>query len=238
MNEMLTWLETAASRQDQFVGDASHELMSPLAAMRAPLDVAIAHPDPSRHAKLLSTLSDQVFRMTVLTDDLLVLARSTEASPKSTSDVVDLDELILVEARKVRAVEDRITVHVDIEAARIRGSERDLARALRNLVENAVEHAHSEIHLSLTTRDGWAQISVTDDGAGVPPADRDRLFERFIRLDPARTQTNAGGGFGLGLAIASQVAQAHGGALTVHDRADKRAGASFIMRLPVQDHHA
>ncbi len=234
MNDMLARLEAAAVRQDQFIGDASHELKSPLAAIRAQLDVAIAHPDPAQSAHVFSALDDQVARMTVLTEDLLILARSTEALPKSQTAPVDLDELMLTEVRRLKEAGQLSVVLVAVQAARVRGSQRDLTRALRNLVENAVEHAHSEILLSLTTRDGWADIMVADDGDGVPPSDRVRLFERFHRLDTARTHAAAGGHFGLGLAIASQITRSHGGTLTVNDRPDGQSGASFVVRLPVE----
>ena len=233
MNDMLARLEAAAIRQDQFIGDASHELKSPLAAIRAQVDVAIAHSDPAHSAQVLAAVSDQVARMTVLTEDLLFLARSTAASPKSQLAPVDLDELILTETRRLRDAGDRSVVLVAVEAARVSGSRRDLTRALRNLVENAVEHARSEIRLSLTVRDGWAEIIVADDGDGVPQADRDRLFERFTRLDTARTHGTHGGGFGLGLAIARQIAVAHDGTLAADDRPDGRPGASFVLRLPL-----
>lgn len=233
MNEMLTRLEAAATRQNQFIGDASHELRSPLAALRIQVDVALAHPNPAEAGRVLTAVGDQVSRMIELTEDLLFLAKDMEGGLSSPPAPVDVDELVLAEAKRLRA-SCALTISVgSFHAARVFGSERDLTRVLRNLTDNARAHARSEVLLSLSVRDGFAEVVVADDGVGIPAADRERLFERFARLDAARAHSSTGGGFGLGLAIAAQIVSAHGGTLIVQDRQDGDSGAAFVVRLPL-----
>ena len=231
MNQMLDRLEAAAIRQNQFIGDASHELRSPLTALRAQVEVALAHPDLDENERVLRTVHDQVTRMAMLTEDLLFLARSTEAAPAGAA-VVDLDELVLAEMQRLREHGGPTITLIHMDAARTTGSGRDLARALRNLTDNARDHAHTEVRVSLTVHNTVAEITVTDDGSGIPEEDHERLFERFTRLDDARTRNLTGGGFGLGLAIARQIALSHGGTLTAHDRTDGKPGAEFLLRIP------
>ena len=233
MNEMLDRLEGAAIRQNQFIGDASHELRSPLAGLRAQVEVALVNPDPKEAIRTLGTVHDQVLRMSTLTDDLLFLARSTEAAPKLYSDPVDLDELVLGEVSRLRELDGPTVSLGRLDAARVPGSKRDLARVLRNLTDNARNHAHSHIRIALSNHNGIAELVVDDDGDGIAEDDRERLFERFTRLDDSRVRNISGGGFGLGLAIARQVVVAHGGTLTSHSRADGSHGAEFRVRLPI-----
>jgi signal transduction histidine kinase len=233
VNEMLQRLETAAVRQGQFVADASHELRSPLAALRTQVDVALAHPEDPRPRFTLERVQEEVARMSTLIDDLLFLARSTERAPRHAAKQVDLDELLLAEAHRLR---ESAGVKVDlagVQAARINGSERDLARMLRNLGDNAREHAASTVSLRLTADRGIARITVADDGPGIEPESRFRVFERFTRLDGARHRPAHGSGAGLGLAIAQQILLNHGGGISVADREDGRSGAVFIAQLPL-----
>lgn len=233
VNAMLDRLEDAATRQNQFIGDASHELRSPLAALRAQVEVALAHPEPVEATRVLALVRDQTVRMTTLTEDLLFLARSTEPGAMVLPAAVDLDELVLAELHRLRSSGNLTATVVALDAARVTGSQRDLARALRNLTDNARNHARSEVRLALRTANAVAEITVSDDGNGVAAADRERLFERFSRLEESRERNLSGGGFGLGLAIARQIAHAHGGTLTAHDRADGRNGAEFLLRIPM-----
>ncbi len=232
MNEMLHRLDAAATRQSRFVGDASHELKSPLTALRAQVEVALAHPDPEGPAPVLTTVRDQATRMSVLIDDLLFLAKSTEvAAPLDT--LVDLDELVLQEAHRVRELGSTVVEIVSISAARVVGSHRDLARMLRNLGDNAHDHARSRIAFSLATDGGEATITVADDGPGIPVESRERVFERFWRLDDSRARNSTGGGSGLGLAIARQIADGHHGSLTIEDPHPGDSGIVFVIRLPL-----
>ncbi|MGN6198195.1 sensor histidine kinase [Humibacter sp.] len=234
MNGMLDRLDVAATRQRQFIGDASHELRSPLAGMRAQVDVALAGGDPEQMQRTLATVRHEADRMTTLTEDLLFLARSTESDSTSTWTPVDLDDLVLAQARRLRDFGGK-TIRVHVQAARVRGSARDLSRLLRNLADNAYEHATSNVELVLQAAAGSAEVMITDDGDGIPEEHRSAVFERFTRLDDSRTRDTTGGGFGLGLAIARQIANAHGGTLTAHPRTDGASGAMFLLRLALSD---
>jgi signal transduction histidine kinase len=229
MNGMLSRIEAAALRQREFVGDASHELRSPLAALQTELDVAVAHQSHDLPTELLGRLSGQTRRMAELLDGLLFLARADEGATQRRHEPVDLDELILAEAARLRAAGTTVSV-IGPDAARVRGSHHDLARLLSNLGDNAMTHARSSVTLSIRVEDGEAVMTVADDGPGIPEADRERVFERFTRLDQARSRTATGGGAGLGLAICKQIVQRHGGQITVEGG---EAGARFVVRLPL-----
>jgi len=234
MNQMLTRLQDAALRQRQFIGDASHELRSPLAALQAQVDVALNRHDEDSSGDVLRHVQRQARRMGVLIDDLLFLARADERVEPATSDEpVDLDELVLAEIGRLRAAGGPAVELAALAAARTTGSARDLARMLRNLGDNAVAHAQRTVALSLNRERDQAVIAVSDDGPGVPPADRERIFDRFVRLDQARSRSQNAGGTGLGLAIAQQIVQAHGGQIAVSDRVDGKTGAAFVIRLPL-----
>ncbi|TDT38413.1 signal transduction histidine kinase [Streptomyces sp. BK208] len=217
-NETLAALESSVERQRRFVADASHELRSPIASLRTQLEVAAAHPEL---LDLDGAVEDTV-RLQRLAADLLLLAR-LDAGERPADGRVDLAAL----ARE--AAEGRSGVRVRGEAAvEVTGSRGQLARVLANLLDNAQRHARSAVEVSVR-RDGTAAVvAVADDGEGVPAADRERIFERFVRLDAARSRDD--GGAGLGLAIARDVAVRHGGTLTVHDA--PAGGARFELRLP------
>jgi signal transduction histidine kinase len=232
MNEMLGRLEAGALRQRRFVGDASHELRSPLTALLAQIDVALAYPEPVRQGRVLARVRQQAERMTELIDDLLFLAGADEGELKRSAERVDLDELVIAEARRLRAVGN-----VDIEltgpdAAAVVGSAGDLTRVLHNLGDNALAHASTTVTLGLRCEADTAVLTVTDDGPGIAPSDRVRVFERFTRLDEGRSR-QAGGGTGLGLSITQQIVRAHGGQITVEERPDGRSGAVFVVRIPM-----
>lgn len=231
MNEMLTRLDETAGRQREFVGDASHELRSPLAALRTEIDVARAHPDRELAVEILDSLSTQTDRLGDLLEDLLFLARTDEGHAQLRHVPVDLDELVLAEARRLRAL--GVTVVVDgPDAARVLGSVGELTRALRNLGDNARVHARTRVTLGLRTGAGRATLSVSNDGPGIDPRDRERVFDRFARLERSRPRIPAhGGGAGLGLAITRQIARRHHG-----DAAVVPGGqTSFALSLPLLD---
>ncbi|MFC8431199.1 sensor histidine kinase [Streptomyces sp. NPDC057253] len=217
-NETLAALETSVERQRRFVADASHELRSPIASLRTQLEVAAAHPEL---LDLEGAVEDTV-RLQRLAGDLLLLARLDAGEGRGAARV-DLGELA---ARCVRG-RDGVTVEAaDVEVV---GSRGQLERVLGNLLDNARRHARSAVAVTVRRDGAWAVVQVADDGDGVPPADRERVFERFVRLDEARARDD--GGAGLGLAIARDVAVRHGGSLTVRDAA--AGGALFELRLPV-----
>ncbi|MCW2501203.1 MAG: sensor histidine kinase [Frankiales bacterium] len=232
LNEMLQRLADAGLRQRRFVGDASHELRSPLTALRAQVDVALAHPDPVLWGRVLGRVQQQAERMTELIDDLLFLARSEEGAARPDR-AVDLEELVLAEASRLRALGGPRVEVAGLQPARVHGSELDLGRLLRNLGDNAAAHSRTAVRLGLTVADGQAELSVLDDGPGIPAADRDRVFDRFTRLSESRSRPSTGAGAGLGLAIALQIVTAHQGSIAVGDRPDGAAGAVFVVRLPL-----
>jgi signal transduction histidine kinase len=228
MNRMLDRLDTSQRAQRQFVSDASHELRSPLASLRQYAEVAQANPDRVTLEDLSEAVLDEGARLERLVRGMLLLAQVNERSLQATGRAVDLDDLMLAEARRLR---DTMALTIDatgVAAARVRGDETLLGQVVRNLVDNAAQHASSRIALSLGVEGASAVLAVEDDGHGVPAAERDRIFERFVRLDASRAR--ASGGTGLGLAIVRETVQAHGGTVRVSDGA--LGGALFEVRLP------
>jgi signal transduction histidine kinase len=228
MNAMLNRLEGAAERQRQFVSDASHELKSPLTTIRTKVEVASLHPDDANWSDVSGTVLGEVDRLDDMVGDLLQLARLDETGgvPGTRADV-DLDELVTAEAARLRGV--GVTVDDSgVAAARVQGDGSALARLVRNLADNAARHARSTVGVSVSNGGGEAVVRVDDDGPGVPVADRDRVFERFTRLDEGRAR--GAGGAGLGLALVRAVAVAHGGTVRVLDA--PLGGARFEVRLP------
>jgi signal transduction histidine kinase len=229
MNAMLDRLQSSRDRQRRFVSDASHELRSPVATMRHGLEVALAHPDLTTVEALASNLLGEGLRLERLVEDLLVLARADEDAPLRTARPVDVDDLMLAEATRLR---QRAIVRVDtssVSAGRVLGDAAELARLIRNLADNAERHARYVVSLALVARLGELTLTVADDGDGIAEDDQVRIFERFTRLDGARARD--AGGSGLGLAIVAAVARAHGGSV----RLEPGPGARFVVVLPAID---
>ncbi|MEV5873314.1 HAMP domain-containing sensor histidine kinase [Streptomyces sp. NPDC052101] len=227
-NETLAALERSVERQHRFVADASHELRSPIASLRTQLEVTEQHPELLDVPDLLH----DVVRLQHLAADLLLLARlDAGESPAGTR--VDLNAMIQEEVGQ-RAVSDRIAANVRVPATPLEtlGSRSQLARVLGNLLDNAQRHATSTITVELRADGADAVLTVADDGHGVAPEDRERVFERFVRLDEARSRDD--GGAGLGLAIARDVVRRHGGTLTLTEGPD--GGAAFRVTLPQARH--
>ncbi|MGW6892298.1 sensor histidine kinase [Streptomyces sp. PAN_FS17] len=216
-NETLAALQTSVERQRRFVADASHELRSPIASLRTQLEVGVAHPEL---LDLDGAVEDTV-RLQGLAADLLLLAR-LDAGERPGDARFDLGALAREQA------EGRAEVTVEARSAQVAGSRGQVGRVLTNLLDNAARHARSAVALTVRREGEWVVAAVADDGAGVAEADRERIFERFVRLDEARSRDD--GGAGLGLAIARDVAVRHGGTLTV-GRAPA-GGALFELRLP------
>lgn len=226
MNRMLDRLDAAATAQRRFVSDASHELRSPLATIRQHAELAQLHPDATSVDDLAGVVHDEGLRMQELVDALLLLTRLDEQAALR-EDLVDLDDLALAEVRRLRA--GGATVDGSgIRAARVRGDARLLGQLVRNLADNAARHARSAVAIGVTGRGAEVVLTVDDDGAGVPPDERDRIFERFVRLDEARARD--AGGSGLGLAIVRAIAEAEGGGVRVED--SPLGGARFSVVLP------
>jgi signal transduction histidine kinase len=229
MNRMLDRLESASRQQRDFVADASHELQSPIAAVRAELEVAMAHPGSTDWPTLAKSLLADSDQMERLVRDLLFLAREDEAAgvARGRSEQVDLDDLVLQEAARLRPA---AAVPIDtarVSAAPVVGDRDELRRLVRNLLENGVDYAATGVRVGLAVHGERVRLEVADDGPGVAAEDRDRVFDRFFRADQARSRRR--GGTGLGLAIARAVAERHAGTLTL---ADTDRGALFVLDLP------
>ena len=239
LNDMLARLDEASVRERVFVADAAHELRSPLASLRTQLEVALAHPRGQDWAHVVSEGLVDVHRMAVLVDVLLLLARLGAADPSSAAGparVVDLAAL----ARERAAASRRVPVVVEAptssdDGCLVRGSPRAYERLLDNLLDNAARHAATRVGCSVRRRHEVPDadevvLEVVDDGPGIDEADRERVFERFARLDAARDRD--AGGAGLGLAIVRAVAEAAGGTVQATGRADGAPGARLVVRIP------
>lgn len=230
MNSMLGRLEAAQEAQTRFVSDASHELRSPLTTLAGALEIGASSADERAWSELAPLMQTETGRLQALVGDLLLLSRSDDRGLRLHLTEVDLDDLLDAETRRLRDSGGK-QIRRDVQACRIVGDREALLRALRNLDDNALRHARSTVLLSLRpTPDGGARIEVADDGSGVPPTDRERVFERFVRLDESRSRDS--GGSGLGLAIVAEVAHAHGGTVRVED--STLGGASFVVELPAR----
>ncbi|WP_246147760.1 sensor histidine kinase [Nonomuraea turkmeniaca] len=229
VNSTLARLERSAAQQRQFASDASHELRTPIAGLRAQLESAQLYPDDTDIETLVRSALRDTDRLEAIITDLLLLAR-IGSRVDAASELVDLAELVRQEL-SVRS--DKVPVHADLaEGVRVYGVRLQLARVLTNLLDNAQRHAEHFVQVTVakedrTKGDGTAVLSVENDGVEIAEEDRERIFERFTRLDAARSRD--AGGTGLGLAIARDVAMAHRGQITVEDRP---GGARFVLRLP------
>ncbi len=229
MNDMLARLESASAGQRRFVADVSHELRTPLTRLRTTLEVDLASRDSDFEATSRAALGDAI-DMQDLVDDLLFLARRDAGHVVVRDEPVDLDVVVDHEVRLVRAEtggDPRIDMS-GVGAAEVRGDPVQLTRLVRNLLTNAVRYARAEVRVSLTEDDSGARLVVDDDGPGVPVADRDRVFERFVRLDEARSAHD--GGTGLGLPIVRDIASAHRATAQITDAPG--GGARVEVRFP------
>jgi len=229
MNRMLDRLQRAQDRQRRFISDASHELRSPVAAIRQHAEVAAAHPDSTNLRELADVVLAEDARLQELVEDLLVLARLDEHVRPVQFDEVDLDDVVLAEAARLRGTTSLAVDTQGVSTARILGLRADLERLVRNLTDNATHHAHGRIWLGVGTSNGHVAVTVDDDGPGIAAADRERALERFVRLDGARDR--ASGGSGLGLSIVREVALAHEG--TVALGRSRQGGLRAEVRFPV-----
>jgi signal transduction histidine kinase len=230
MNAMLDRLEAAAEAQRRFVADASHELRSPLATVQVGLDYLAAQRTGAPDLRQLHRLQAETERMGRLVADLLLLARVDEHGLVLRHDDVDLDDLVYAERERLQVQHPGLSVVARVEPVRVRGDAARLERALRNLGDNAARHAVSRVTLSVRADSGGAHLTVADDGPGIGPDDRQRIFERFVRLDSSRARED--GGSGLGLPISREIVAGHGGEIGVAER-NGPAGAVLHIRLPL-----
>jgi signal transduction histidine kinase len=225
MNAMLDRLEAAATSQRRFIADASHELRSPLATLRAGLELVTP---TAENAAVVTTLMEEAERLERLVAGLLILARADDQGLVQHTHDVDLDDLVEAERLRLSAADPRLLVAAEVQPVRIRGDAHQLAQALRNLVDNAARHATTTVTLRVRSEPERAIVEVIDDGPGIPVADRERIFERFVRLDESRSRDD-GAGSGLGLAIVSEIVRAHRGRIEV---VDSPGGTLMRLELP------
>jgi signal transduction histidine kinase len=228
MNQMLSRLESGQAAQRRFVADASHELRSPLSTVISALEVGVAHPELLDERLATDTLLPEAHRMQTLVEDLLLLARADEQGLALRRTDIDLDDLAVAEVTRLRR-ETALDVHAELAPARLVGDANALTRVLRNLLDNAARHATSRVEVALRAEAGQACLTVADDGPGIAPADRMRVFERFVRLDTARSRS--GGGSGLGLAIVFEIVTAHGGSVHIDD--GPGGGTAVVVQVPL-----
>lgn len=226
VNGMLDRIEASQQRQRRLVSDASHELRSPVAASRAQLEVALASNDVGDWRRTALTVLQEQEHLSTLVDDLLTLSRLDEGEFHATQRV-DVGELIDVEAARPRPLRPQVSQRPGLDAS-VPGDVRLVERLLRNLVDNAVRHADSEVAISVQRTTDAVIVHVDDDGPGIAESHRHAVFERFTRLDEARDRDR--GGAGLGLSIVHEVATAHGGAVSCGEA--PLGGARFTVLLP------
>jgi signal transduction histidine kinase len=226
MNQMLGRLQDSRDRQREFVADASHELRSPVASIRQVAEVAQSHPAALPDGELAQTVLEESARLQRLVDQLLLLTRADDGGAGRSYHDVDLDDLALAEARRVSrtglAVETK-----GIGPGRTRGDMAALGQVVRNLADNAARHAVATIAFGVRESGGTVELTVDDDGPGIPEDQRERIFERFVRLDEARARD--AGGSGLGLAIVKEIVSAYGGTVAV--TRSELGGARFTVRF-------
>jgi signal transduction histidine kinase len=227
VNATLDRLEAAVEQQRRLVSDVSHDLRSPIAGLRAELEAALIDPEGADLRAALGKTLKNTERLQNIVTELLALARR-EAGLPGRSERVDLGDLA---EREVARRPRRIAAKVDAEPGVVaRVNNVDVGRVLTNLLDNAARHADSEVIVTVRREGGVAVVEVFNDGEAIAPEDRERIFERFIRLPASRKRDS--GGTGLGLAISRDLARAYGGSLTL---ADDDLGTRFVLTLPLLD---
>ncbi|SHV47435.1 putative two-component histidine kinase [Mycobacteroides abscessus subsp. abscessus] len=231
MNDMLARIEAGHAAQRRFVGDASHELRSPLATVVSALEIGAAHPDVLDRTLLTTALLPEARRMQTLVDNLLLLARADERGLPLRRSEVDLDDLAGAEVDRLKR---ETALHITSTLSPVKaGVDADgLVRVLRNLADNAARHATSEVSIVVRAEGHSAYLQVIDDGPGIPAAAREKVFERFVRLDSDRSRR--GGGTGLGLAIVAEIVAAHEGTVRIGER-QGGTGTVVTVQLPLSN---
>lgn len=231
MNGLLERLETSIEKRKRFVSDASHELRNPIAAIRQHAEVALAHPSITDARSLAKDILSEDSRLERIAEDLLLLARADEKALRLDIHPIDLDDIVLEEAGRVKRAQILKVDTSSVGAARVDADRSSMQRAVRNIIDNACRHARNQISLSLRSLDGSAVMCIDDDGEGIPPQTRSEVFDRFSRSEESRDRRY--GGAGLGLAIVSEIVTAHGGTVTATDA--PLGGARIEVVLPISN---
>jgi signal transduction histidine kinase len=225
MNLMLDRLEESSLRQRRFVSDASHELRSPVTTIRAQVEVALRRGDEADWPEVARRVLEEDERLEQAVSELLDLARAEEGEDLEAVEV-DIDELVLAETQRDR----RVPIDTSrVSAGRVKGNAAQLTRVIRNLLDNASRHATSQVAIEVGVSDDFVRITVDDDGPGVAPGDRARVFDRFTRLDEGRARD--AGGMGLGLSLVKAIVERHRGSVSIDE--SPLGGARFSVRLPL-----
>jgi heavy metal sensor kinase len=236
-NELLARLESAMKQQRQFMADASHELRTPVTTTRTAANVALQqhHRDEEEYRRTLQIIEQQAARLSRLVDDMFTLARADAGTYPVRMQPMYVDEVIeeVVAAARVLAATKQVEIRVEaLTSASFVGDEELIRRLVANLLDNAVRHSPggSAVCVELRSADQGYQLVVADRGTGIPPDHQPHVFERFYRVEAARTRPSADGGAGLGLSLARWIAQVHGGDITLTDSSDQ--GSTFSVFLP------
>ena len=250
LNDMLSRLAAAQQRQRSLVSDTAHELRSPIASIRTQLEVALDHPSGQDWASTARDVQADVLRLARLAEDLLLLARLDEQADLGEAgrqgELIDLGSLACAVVARYGDAQVPVTVVPPepggpraaevaevAEVVEVAGNRDRLDRMLVNLIDNAVRYAKSSVAVSVSRSGEWGELTVTDDGPGIDEADRERAFDRFARLDDARSRCgDDAGGAGLGLAIVRATAQAYGGTARLEAAPAPASGLRAVVRLP------
>jgi heavy metal sensor kinase len=233
LNAMFDRLEAAFERQARFTADASHELRTPLAILRSHTELALSRPrSAAEYRATVEAGLRAATRMTGLVEGLLTLARADAGKLDLRRQAVDLTSVVeeCVSLCRALAGNKGITLSTHLGPVEVRGDSLRLGQVVTNLLSNAIQYnrAGGEVQVHLGLVGGAAVLSVQDTGCGIPKADRSHIFERFYRVDKARSR--ASGGNGLGLAICRRIVEAHGG--TIGFETTPGQGTTFWVRLP------
>jgi signal transduction histidine kinase len=227
MNTMLERLQASDREQRRFVSDASHELRSPLATLSAGVEIAAADPSGTTWQEMKAILAKETARMRYLVEDLLTVAKANDSGLRLETSDVDLDDVLNEEIRRLRSTSAH-RIEARLEPARITGDVQRLGQVTRNVLDNADRHAVSRISIRVQGSDDGAVVTIDNDGPPVPGPERERIFERFVRLDESRSRES--GGSGLGLAIAAGIMTAHDGWIRTGETPD--GGCRFELGFP------
>lgn len=218
-----------------FVANISHELKTPIGALSLLSEAVLsAKEDPESVTKFATRMQHEAKRLTDLVQEIINLSRLQDSDPLSVADEVRIDDIIQVAVDQCQTIAQARKIEVastKSSDAIVLGDGEQITMAVHNLIENAINYSPENTKVSVTTEieDGIVQISVTDQGIGIPESDQARIFERFYRVDPARSRET--GGTGLGLSIVKHVATKHGGDVSVWSA--PAVGSTFALRLPI-----